>query len=417
VNNVQTVVIGAGQAGLAMSYSLAERRIAHVVLERGRVAERWRSERWETLRLLTPNWQTRLPGYSYAGNDPDGFMARAEVVRFLARYAETSRAPVQCNTEVLAVERHGADFVVRTTRGVWQAAAVVVATGYADLPRVPRIAEAVAPSIEQVTTKHYRRPSEIPSGGVLVVGAAATGVQLALELITAGRRVLLATGHHTRVPRHYRGKDILWWLDRLGIFDERPEDVFDHAISRDQSSFQLIGRSSPESIDLGFLQNLGVEVVGRVRQIDGSIVDFADDLIETTVSADVKLAKLLLRIDRLASPEAVDPPHSPANFAPIWRRFTEARTRVDLKREGIGTIIWATGFKRAYPWLRIPGLLDGNGEIRQRRGITIVPGLYVLGLQFLRHRNSSFIDGVGRDARALSKHLAHYLGGARAEVA
>jgi len=388
-----------------MSACLATRGIDHVVLERGQIGERWRSERWESLRLLTPNWQTRLPGWSYDGPDPDDFMSAAEVVEFLERYARACEAPVEPHTAVHAVKPDGAGFVVQTDRGDWRARALVVATGYSDLPRLPHCAGRLSSNIDQITPDRYRRPSQVRAGGVLIIGAAATGVQLADELAAAGHRVLLSAGYHMRVPRTYRGRDILWWLERLGIFDEQPEDVFDHDLSRDQSSFQLIGRRAYGSIDLGTLQTRGVEILGRMAHIDGPIVEFTDNLITTTVAADLKLAKLFQRIDRFVAANPDSQATDPTPFEPLWPRFMHARTRVDLEAEGIGTVIWATGYRRAYPWLGVPGLIDAGNEIRHSRGVTVVPGIYVLGLQFLRHRNSSFIDGVGRDAQALADHL------------
>jgi putative flavoprotein involved in K+ transport len=418
VKRIQCLIVGGGQAGLAMSHCLTKRGIDHVVIERGRIAERWHSERWDSLRLLTPNWQTRLPGYAYTGPAPNDFMSRSEVAQFLGRYAVLSRAPVVCNTTVRSVERTISGFAVRTTSGDWRADSLVIATGHADQPDVPSFAGALSPAIEQLTPNRYRRPSQLRDGGILIVGCAATGVQLADELTTAGHRVVLAAGHHTRVPRKYRGQDILWWLDRLGIFDERPEDIYNHEISRDQSSFQLIGRSIPTSFDLAFLQDRGVEVVGRVTRIANTEVTMSeDDVVATTVAADAKLAKLLRRIDEFADSAACHDADDRATFEPIWSRLKPARTWLDLKAEQIHTVIWATGYRRAYPWLHVPELLDSRGEIRHHRGIAAVPGAYVLGLQFLRHRNSSFIDGVGRDAEALSEHLAHCLRAGSAAVA
>jgi putative flavoprotein involved in K+ transport len=287
-----------------------------------------------------------------------------------------------------------------------------VATGHADVDALPRFAAALAPEICQVPVSRYREPGELPPGGVLVVGASASGIQIADELLRHGRRVVLACGRHLRMPRSYRGKDILWWLDRTGILHEAARDVYDIDISRRQPSFQLVGRAG-DPLDLAALQQRGAEIAGRMTGVvDGTRVAFADDLVATAAASDVKLAGLLQRIDRFIGEHGFETECDPAvGFEPIWPRFTAARRRLHLVDENIRTVIWATGFRRVYPWLQIPGALDAVGEIRNNGGISVVPGLYVLGLQFMRHRNSSFIDGVGRDACALAGHLARHVSG------
>lgn len=406
MTGIQTVVVGAGQAGLAMSRCLTERGVPHVVLERGDVAERWRHERWDSLRLLTPNWMTRLPGYAYAGPDPDGFMRAPEVVQLLEDYARSSAAPVERRSSVRSVVRRGDRFAVTTERAIWLADSVVVATGFCDRPFVPALASRLAPDVDQVVPRDYRAPAQLRPGGVLVVGASATGVQLAGELCASGRRVILAAGHHIRVPRRYRGRDIFWWLDRAGILDEGTSDVYSVEASRAQTSFQLVGDEDHRTIDLATLRQEGVEIVGRLVGLEGSIATFAGDLVATVAAADIKLASLLQRFDRFAAlnPGAAQTAAGP--FEPLWPRFLDAVTTLDLRRAAITSVVWATGFRRDYPWLQgLRGALDARGEIRHTGGVTPVPGLYVLGLQFLRHRNSSFIDGVGRDAAALADHL------------
>jgi putative flavoprotein involved in K+ transport len=409
---IATVIVGAGQAGLAMSRCLTDRDVEHVILERGRVAERWRSERWDSLRLLTPNWQSRLPGFAYSGDDPDGYMSAPEVVAFFERYARSFAAPIEDATTVTGVELATRGFTVVTDRGRWQADTVVIASGYSDVPAVPAFASTLARDVDQIVPARYRRPDHLRDGGVLVVGASATGIQLAEELRQSGRQVVLSAGHHLRVPRRYRGKDILWWLDRMGILDASEHDVFDVEISRDQASFQLVGRPDHASIDLARLQQDGVVVAGRTLAIDDRRVYFDDNLVSTTAAADIKLASLLRRIDRFITDHGLarEVPEAPP-FEPLCRQFIAAPTRLDLRGAGIETVLWATGYRRRYDWLRIPGLLDARGELRHRGGVTSAAGLYVLGLQFLRRRNSSFIDGVGRDASVLAAHLANHLTG------
>ena len=409
MRRTDVVVVGGGQAGLAMSRCLIEAGIDHVVLERGRVAERWRSERWDSLRLLTPNWQTRLPGFHYAGPDPDGYMTAGEVASHLEYYASSFGAPVEDDTRVVELSQAGAGYRIVTDRDTWLARSVVVATGYCDVAHVPRAASGLTPRVRQIGPTGYRKPDDLDDGGVLIVGASATGVQIADELLRAGRAVTVAAGHHTRVPRSYRGRDIMWWLDASGILHETLDEVYDPAISRDQVSLQLVGRGDRSTLDLLALRNRGVRVVGRVVGADGYRVALADDLVATTVAADVKLAALLERLNRFAAETGLDlRDHAPEPFEPTWPAFTESPVALDLRAEGIRTVVWATGFKRRYPWLPA-AVLDERGEIRHRGGVSCLPGLYGVGLNFMRRRNSAFIDGVGADARAVAAHLDQYL--------
>lgn len=339
-------------------------------------------------------------------------MTMPEVVAFFERYAASFGAPVRRGVDVRAVTHDGSTFRVETARQHWCASSVVIATGHAQQPRIPQVAANFAGAVTQLVPTAYRRPSQLAAGGVLVVGAAATGLQLADELNRAGRDVTIAVGHHTRLPRVYRGRDILWWLDRMGVLDETVEQVHDVEISREQPSLQLVGHPDRRTLDSASLRDRGVRVVGRLVGADGHRVRFADDLVATTAAADIKLAGLLRRIDTFAAVQGINAPAAP-DFVPHGLGFAGARTTLNLRTAGIRTVLWATGFRRQYPWLHVP-VLDELGEIRHRHGITAVPGLYVIGLHFLRRRNSSFIDGVGADAIALSEHIASTLsGGAR----
>jgi putative flavoprotein involved in K+ transport len=413
VPRTTTLIIGAGQAGLAMSRCLSELDIEHVVLERGQLAQRWRTQSWDSLHLLTPNWMTRLPGFQYDGNDPDGFMSAPELIAFFERYAASSATPIVTDTAVQRVERSMDGFRVVTSRGEWSASSVVVATGYCDLPAIPPASRSVAPSVLQIAAPDYRRPEQLPSGGVLVVGASATGVQLADEIQRSGRQVTLAVGRHTRLPRSHRGRDILWWLDRFGVLSQSADAVEDIERSRHQPSMQLVGRPDHASLDLGVLHEAGVRLVSKIRDIDGHRVSLADNLVATMAAADIKMAEVLTRIDQVIDTTGITAdPREP--FKPTWPLAAGAPSSLDLKGEGIETVIWATGCRRAYPWLRVP-VLDSRGEIRHIGGITPEAGLYVLGLNFQRRRNSSFIDGVGHDAWTIAHEIARSM--ARARVA
>jgi putative flavoprotein involved in K+ transport len=411
VTRTTTVIIGAGQAGLAMSRCLSELDIEHVVLERGKLAQRWRSQSWDSLRLLTPNWMTRLPGFQYDGHDPDGFMSVPELVAFFERYAASSGAPLLPDTTVQSVERSGNGFRVVTDRGVWLASSVVVATGHCDLPAVPAVSRRLPPSVHQVVPSDYRRPDQLPAGGVLVVGASSTGVQLADEIQRSGRQVTLAVGRHTRLPRRYRGRDVLWWLDQLGVLNQGADAVQDIKRSRHQPSLQLVGKPDHSSLDLSVLHSAGVRLVGRVRDIDRHRVNLVDDLAATTAAADFKMAEILTRIDQFIATTGVAAA-SPEPFNPTWPLAADTPATVDLKDERIHTVIWATGYRRAYPWLCVP-VFDARGEITHEGGVTQAAGLYVLGLNFQRRRNSSFIDGVGDDAWVIAHEIARSVTRAR----
>ncbi len=421
MKRIHTLVIGGGQAGLAMSACLSDRQVDHVVLERGRVAERWRAERWDSLRLLTPNWMSRLPGFAYRGADPDGYMTMPEVTGFFEAYASACRAPIETGCAVSRVSRSGARYAIDTSRGRWLADNVVIATGYCDTPLVPSVSRRLDAGILQVVPTRYRRPELLLEGGVLVVGASASGVQLADEIQASGRPVTLAVGRHTRLPRRYRGRDILWWMDVMGVLNETAADVFDVAVSRQQPALQLVGRPDHASIDLGILQDRGVRLVGRVLDAEGARLRLADDLVATTAGADVKLARLLQRIDTFVDQAGLAGEVDGAEpFAPCWHRFALASApppaELDVRREGIHTIVWATGFRREYPWLHVP-VFDRRGEIVHHEGMTSAPGLYVLGLQFQRTRKSAFIDGVGEDARVLADDIVRRMDGHESAVA
>jgi putative flavoprotein involved in K+ transport len=281
---------------------------------------------------------------------------------------------------------------------------VVIATGYCDRSAIPHFSSKLAPWIEQITPAEYRNPGQLSRKGVLIVGASSTGVQLAEEIQRSGRPVTLAVGRHTRLPRRYRGRDILWWLDQLGVLTQDASTVHDLSISRAQPSLQLVGRPDHATVDLMSLHDHGVRLVGRVVDVQRTRIGFADDLISTTAAADVKLATIRMRIDEHARCTGLDA-EAAEPFVPTWSITRDAVSRLDLRWAGIDTVIWATGYRRAYRWLRAP-VLDRRGEIIHHAGVTPYAGLYVLGLNFQRQRHSSFIDGVGGDAQYLAQHIA-----------
>ena len=408
MRTVTTVIVGAGQTGLAMSQHLSERSIDHVLLERDEVASSWRTQRWDSLRLLTPNWLNRLPGYRYQGDDPDGFMTMPEVVDYIGTYATTISAPVQTQTEVLSVRPSDEGLLVGTTNGEWRARTVVLASGPYSCPDLPGLAQAVPANVNSITSAEYRKPDQLEDAGVLVVGAAATGVQLAEEIHRSGRPVTLAVGSHVRLPRLYRGMDIMWWLDAAGVLNERYDEVDDIIRARNLASFQLVGSPARATVDLNSLQQIGVRIVGRLAGItaDGT-AQFSGSLPNQCALADLKLGRLLDSLDEWATNSGLDGEAEPSERPPPTRVPASPPLLLSLGSE-IKTVIWATGHRPEYPWLHLP-VLDAKGRVRHEGGVTSVPGLYLMSAVFLRRRKSTFIDGAGDDARDLSAHLVDYL--------
>ena len=404
-------VVGAGHAGLAMSRRLTERSIDHIVLERGEVANSWRTQRWPSLRLLTPNWQTRLPGYDYAGDDPDGFMPAADVVATLTRYARLVGAPVRTATTVHALRAGPQGFQIRANDDLLCARAVVLATGACTLPAIPGIADAVPASLTTLTALTYRDPGQLPDGGVLVVGASATGVQLAGEIHRSGRPVTLAAGEHVRLPRSYRGRDIFWWLEATGLLAERYDQIDDLTRARHLPSPQLTGTPQATMTDLSSLTAQGVRIVGRLGRIADGMAQFSGSLANTCALADLKMNRFLNRADEWAAAAGLDdelpPPH---RFAPT-RVDPRSPLELDLTSGEITSVLWATGFRPDHSWLDIP-VRDRTGRIRHDGGVvTDAPGLYLLGLPVLRTRASTYIHGAATDTDALADHLHSFLSG------
>jgi len=408
IERVTTVVIGAGHAGLAASRCLSERSIDHVVLERGEVANSWRRERWDSLRLLTPNWLNQLPGYRYDGTDPDGYMGMGEVIEFISRFAAVSGAPVRTHTAVTSLRQTDAGYHVATTTGDVHCRTVVLASGACNVPIVPAVREAVPASVRSVTPFDYRRPSELPEGGVLVVGASATGVQLADEIHRSGRPVTLSVGEHVRMPRMYRGRDVLWWMDASGVWTQRYDEVDDLTRARRLPSPQLVGTPERTTLDLNALNAIGVALVGRLSAVRDGHALFSGGLRNQFALADLKLERLLDTFDAWAHSQGRDgdmPP--PERFEPT-RVPQSSPLILNLRSGAIQSIVWATGFRPDYSWLDVP-VIDEKGHLRHEGGAVEAPGMYALGLPVLRRRNSTFICGAGDDARDVIDHLAGYL--------
>lgn len=404
-----TVVIGAGHGGLAISRCLADRSIDHVVLERSEVANSWRTERWDSLRLLTPNWQCRLPGHAYGGDDPDGFMTMPEVIEFITGYAKAIAAPVRTGTTVTSVRRTEDGYRVTTDHDEWDCQTVVLATGAFNRPHVPAFAAAVPEPVRSLTPMEYHNPDDLAEGGVLVVGASATGVQIAHEVQRSGRPVTMAVGEHVRGPRVYRGRDIQWWMEAAGVLDERYDEVDDIVRARRVPSMQLGGTPERATFDLNALTDIGVRLVGRLAGIRDGQAQFSGSLRNKCELADLKLDRLLDTVDEWATANDMD------DATPPPERFTRTVVSepptlgLDLTSGAIQTVLWATGFRPDYSWLDVD-VLDPKGLVRHDGGVVgDAPGMYLIGMPFLRRRKSSFIDGARVDAEDLVADLAGYL--------
>ena len=408
------IIIGAGQSGLAMSKHLTARSIDHVVLERGDVANSWRTERWDSLRLLTPNWQSRLPGYAYAGDDPDGFMTMPEVVRFLQRYAELSLAPIVTGTRVTRVRQLDDGYEVATNQGPWRCRKLVIASGACNIASIPALRSGLPAEVASLTPLQYRNPGLLLDGAVMIVGASASGIQLAREIQAAGHRVVLAVGEHVRMPRTYRGRDIQWWMDAIGAMDVRYDTIFeDIERARRLPSLQLVGTPERVTVDFNSLRKMGVELVGRLVGLRDGKAQFSGSLANHCALADLKMNRLLATIDDWVNANGFAKSFPPAERYEPTEVASETRLSLDLISAGIRTVIWATGYRPDYSWLDVP-VLDRKGRIRHDGGVVAASGMYVLGLPFMRRRKSSFLDGAGNDAADLAAHLSFGLARAAA---
>ena len=378
-----------------------------MVLERGEVANSWRRERWDSLRLLTPNWQSRLPGYRYEGADPDGYMTMGEVIEFISLYAMSSGAPVRTHTTVTSVRPADVGYQVTTNQGDLRCRTVVLASGACNAPSVPSLRQAVPATVQCFTPFDYRNPDHLPEGGVLIVGASATGVQLADEIHRSGRPVTLSVGEHVRLPRTYRDRDVLWWMDASGVWNQRYDEVDDLARARRLPSPQLVGTPRRTTLDLNTLSAAGVEIVGRLAAVRDGRALFSGGLPNQFALADLKMNRLLDTFDEWARTHADAEVGRPERFEPT-RAPRASRLNLDLRNGEIHSIVWATGFRPDYRWLDVP-VLDDKGYLRHDGGVVDAPGLYALGLPVLRRRKSSFIYGVEDDAHELVDHLAGYL--------
>jgi putative flavoprotein involved in K+ transport len=402
IEQVRTLVIGGGQAGLAMSHRLRQRGLEHLVLERGRIAERWRSERWDGLRFQFPNWSVRLPDFPFPHSDPDAFASSREVADFIAAYAAFVAAPIRCGIAVTALRcrEGGSGFVAETQDGPIEADNVVVATGPYQRPLIPDLLR--DDDIFQMHASRYQNPDQLPAGAVLVVGAGASGAQIAEELLHAGRRVYLSIGRHRRMPRRYRGQDLIWWLDAMGLLQKPTEER-----GPDRSLPLITGALGGDTIDFRRFAAEGVTLLGRMQAASQGVLEFAPDLARRLAYGDASYAVFLDMVDAHVEQHGLIVPQDPAARAvlPDPLCLSEPLQRLELRAAGIAAVIWATGYGFDCGWIQVP-VLNERGEPVHAKGITAVPGMYFLGLQWLSRLNSSLLSGVGEDAADLADHIA-----------
>ena len=402
--SIDTLVVGGGQAGLAISYYLKQEGREHVVLEKAPAAvNAWRHQRWDSFTLVTPNFQVRMPGAEYTGNDPYGFMPLADVIRYFDDYVERFRLPVRCGVEVIRVEKRGDLYLVCTSEGDYEAENVVIATGLYQAPKVPKFSERIPPEILQIHSMEYKNPSLVPAGAVLVVGTGQSGAQIAEELYQSGRKVYLSIGSAGRVPRRYRGRDINDWFTRMGMFDTKVEELKSPA-DKFQAHPQISGKNGGTSLNLHQFARDGVVLLGHVRDVcDGRLI-LAPDLKDSLAKVDQFEITALKAVDDYIRNYRL---HAPAETVPQLQDgyAQEPIAELDLKAAGISTIIWAIGYSFDFSFVELP-VLDCDGYPIQKRGVTNYDGLYFLGMPWLNNRRSGILFGVGDDARHIAQHIA-----------
>lgn len=410
------IVVGGGQAGLSMSYHLKSRGIDHLVLEKNRVAHSWRSQRWDTFCLVTPNWQCKLPGFNYAGDDPKGFMKKDEIVGYIEGFAASFGPPVMEGVEVQRLRAAGDEggFELNTSAGDFKAEQVVVAVGGYHSPTIPRLAERLPKNVVQLHSSQYKNPKSLPEGEVLVVGTGQSGCQIAEDLHIAGRRVHLCVGGAPRTARRYRGKDVVEWLDAMGYYDL---PVHEHPLKdrvRAKANHYVTGRDGGRDIDLRQRALEGMQLYGRLKEVHGCKLEFRDDLKANLDKADEVSESIKTTIDKYIEKQGISAP-AEDRYKPVWEPDREALD-LDLHKAGITSFIWCIGFRSDFSWVEVP-VFDGKGYPGHRRGVTTAPGLYFLGLPWLYTWGSGRLSGVARDAGYLADCVESRFRNAGGEIA
>lgn len=396
IKHYSVIIVGGGQAGLSLSYYLQQYGIDHLILEKNTVTHTWRTQRWDTFCLVTPNWQCALPGYPYTGNDPNGFMVKDEIIEYLDGFIKMVDAPVLEGTEVKSVKlNESGDFDIMTTNGEFTANQVVVASGGYHSPIIPRMAERLPASVTQIHSEQYKNAQQLPAGNVLVVGSGQSGAQIAEDLHLAGRKVYLAVGDSPRCARFYRGKDVVDWLADMNYYDMPVEEHPLREGVRDNSNHYLTGRDGGRDIDFRKFANEGMELFGQLQDLDDEILQFAPDLIAKLDEADLTYNRINASIDKFIAKNGIDAPAGGV-YVPVWQPAGEC-TELDIAKAGITSIVWCIGFRPDFSWVDAP-VFNGRGNPSHHRGITPQQGLYFLGLPWLYTWGSGRFSGISRDA-------------------
>ncbi|GAB4242312.1 MAG: MSMEG_0569 family flavin-dependent oxidoreductase [Elainellaceae cyanobacterium] len=405
MKHYSVAIVGGGQAGLSISYCLTKRGFDHIVFEKHQIGHSWRSKRWDSFCLVTPNWQCQLPGYSYAGSDPQGFMKKDEIVNYIEAYAASFDPPVKEGVEVLKVARNDAQgiFELATSIGDFTADQVVIASGSYHHPKIPRIAERLPKEIVQLHSSEYKKPQSLPDKAVLVVGTGQSGCQIAEDLHLAGKQVHLCVGGAPRSPRRYRGKDVVDWLDQMGYYDLSIDDHPQKEKVRTRVNHYVTGRDGGREIDLRQFALEGMQLHGRLKTIGDRTLEFSNDLKHNLDQADAVAESIKKSIDSYIEQNQIEAPVDPP-YQPVWQPEAEVLT-LDYEQAEIGTVIWCTGYQSDFGWVEVP-VFDGKGYPGHRRGVTPVRGLYFLGLPWLYTWGSGRFSGIARDAVYLADYIA-----------
>ena len=401
------IVVGGGQAGLAISYCLKNKGIDHLILEKNYIGYAWQEKRWDTFCLVTPNWQCTLPGFPYSGNDPDGFMEKDAIIAYIRDYAKSFNPPIKEGVEVFSVQNGDRGlFELNTSIGSYTADKVVVATGNYHQPKIPRMAERLLQKIVQLHSADYKKPAALPEGEVLVVGSGQSGCQIAEDLHLAGKRVHLCVGSAPRSPRQYRGKDVVEWLDKLGYYDLAIDGHSDPESVRKKTNHYLTGRDGGHEIDLRQFAREGMQLYGSLKNIRENKLKFKPNLKQNLDRADEVAESIKQTIDEYIARHGIPAPIEPP-YRPVWQPETEI-VELDYQQANIASVIWCIGYQTDFSWVKVP-VFDGVGYPSHDRGVTSVPGLYFIGLPWLYTWGSGRFSGIARDAEYLSEHIANQM--------
>lgn len=409
MNHYQVIIVGGGQAGLSASFCLKKEHINHLILDQGEIGDTWKKHRWDSFCLVTPNWQCRLPGFDYDGKDPKGFMLKDDIVDYVKRYAASFNPPIKQGVTVLKVYKNQEDkiFSIDTSIGTFTANKVIIATGAYHIPNILPMSKNFSDDIFQIHSDVYKNPNQLPEGTTLVVGSGQSGAQIAEDLHLAGRKVYLSVGSAPRAPRRYRGKDAVEWLENMGYYNQPIDSHPDPEEARHKTNHYLTGRDGGRDIDLRKLATEGVILRGQLNKVEESLLHFNEDLEYNLDQADKTYNRILKNIDDYIEINNIDAP-SGQFYKPMWQPTPENKQTVHYKKENITSVIWCTGYKVDFKWVKFPAVFNQRGYPIYDRGVTEETGLYFIGLPWLHTWGSGRFSHVGQDAQYISDVIVKY---------